>query len=170
MTSEHPRQRSGSPSQSSGRGRQHSAGRALLGLALLLGLSGPAPTAWALIPPIKVDIVDAGQLKLGQAQIYPNYIELEDAGGVSKGAVGVVMSQGRVQLFLVNAAQEHSLIGWAENHRLYNTKNTLVGYYYWTPIWSYVYDPKMKKVGQAQCLAYQGVCAAGVAGFLLGLL
>jgi len=57
-----------------------------------------------------------------------------------------------------------------EDYRLYNTEDQLVGYYYWTAIWSYVYDPQMKKVGQAQCLAYQGVCAAGIAGYLLGLL
>ncbi len=44
-----------------------------------------------------------------------------------------------------------------------------MGYYWWTAIWSYVYDPEMKKVGQAQCIAYQGLCAAGVAGYLLGL-
>jgi hypothetical protein len=32
-----------------------------------------------------------------------------------------------------------------------------------------VYDPKMKKAGEARCLAYQGVCAAAIAGYLLGL-
>jgi hypothetical protein len=127
--------------------------------------------AWAgLIPPLEVDILDPGEKVRGKALIYPNFIELQDPGGALRGAIGVVNVQGRVQLFLVRADDERKFIGWAENYRLYNTQDKLVGYYYWTPIMSYVYDPKMKKVGQAQCIAYQGVCAAGIAGFLLGLI
>ena len=147
---------------------------ALATLAIVI-LCVPPPTeqsnlAWAgLIPPIKVDIKDAGKKLRGQALIYPNFIELKDEGGNLRGAVGVVNVQGRVQLFLVRSNEERKFIGWAENYRLYNLQDKLVGYYYWTPIMSYVYDPKMKKVGEAQCIAYQGVCAAGIAGFLLGL-
>ncbi|MCH9045340.1 MAG: hypothetical protein IIA40_04455 [SAR324 cluster bacterium] len=138
-------------------------------VASLLIVLGPSLSA-SLIPPLKVDILDAQERKQGRALIYPNFIELTDLSGNLRGAIGVVMAQGRVQLFLVRSDQERRLIGWAENYRLYNTEDQLVGYYYWTAIWSYVYDPQMKKVGQAQCLAYQGVCAAGIAGYLLGLL
>jgi hypothetical protein len=123
-----------------------------------------------LIPPLKTPILDPQQKPLGEALVYPNFIELNGQDGALRGAIGVVVSQGRTLLFLVRADSERRFIGWAEDHRLYNTEDQLVGYYFWTPIWSYVYDPKMKKVGQAQCLAYQGVCAAGVAGYLLGLL
>lgn len=151
-------------------------GAMLLG-AVLGGLLPIAPVAaqdeaprQPLIPPLEADILDPAEEPLGRALIHPNFVELEAPGGELRGAVGVVMVQGRVQLFLVRADQERRFIGWAENHRLYNTEDQLVGYYFWTPIWSYVYDPQMNKVGQAQCLAYQGVCAAGVAGFLLGLL
>jgi hypothetical protein len=142
-------------------------------LALLLAslLAGAAPgRAASLIPPMKVDILDAGEKKQGLARVYPNFIELEDLSGSLRGAIGVVMVQGRVQLFLVRADEERRFIGWAENYRIFNSEDQLVGYYYWTPTWSYVYDPRMKKIGQAQCLAYQGVCAAGIAGYLLGLL
>lgn len=138
-------------------------------VASLLIVLGPSLSA-SLIPPLKVDILDAQERKQGRALIYPNFIELTDLSGNLRGAIGVVMAQGRVQLFLVRSDQERRLIGWAENYRLYNTEDQLVGYYFWTAIWSYVYDPQMKKVGQAQCLAYQGVCAAGIAGYLLGLL
>lgn len=138
-------------------------------VASLLIVLGPSLSA-SLIPPLEVDILDAQERKQGRALIYPNFIELTDLSGNLRGAIGVVMAQGRVQLFLVRSDQERRLIGWAENYRLYNTEDQLVGYYYWTAIWSYVYDPQMKKVGQAQCLAYQGVCAAGIAGYLLGLL
>lgn len=123
-----------------------------------------------LIPPMEVDILDAAERETGQALVYPNFIELKTPQGELRGAIGVVLVQGKVQLFLVRADAGRRFIGWAENFRLYNTEDKLVGFYFWTPIWSYVYDPNMKKVGQAQCLAYQGVCAAGIAGYLLGLL
>ena len=143
------------------------------GCWLLLGFTLPnlsPATEHYLIPPLKVDILDAEKRRQGRALVYPNFIELTDAQGEKKGAIGVVLVQGKAQLFLVRSGEEKKFIGWAENFRLFNTEDQLVGYYFWSPIWSYVYDPKMKKVGQAQCIAYQGVCAAGVAGFLLGLL
>lgn len=147
--------------------------RLLLSGLLLVGLIG---STWgghraeaSIIPPLEVDILDARESKVGKAFVYPNFIELQDRTGTPKGAIGIVMAQGRVQLFLVGANKERKLIGWAENRRLFNSEDKLVGYYYWTAIWNYVYDLKMKKVGQSQCLAYQGLCAAGVAGYLLGL-
>ena len=143
--------------------------QAMMVLMTAVLLLGGAPAGASIIPPLEVDILDAQESKLGKALVYPNFIELIDRSGVKKGAIGVVQAQGRVQLFLVAAGEERRLIGWAEKRRLYNAENKLVGFYYWTAIWSYVYDPKMKKVGQAQCLAYQGVCAAGIAGYLLGL-
>lgn len=149
-------------------------------LALLLALlpalllpPAPAPPraqSRPLIPPIQAEIVDPASKPLGTALIYPNFVEVLGLDGVQRGAIGVVMAQGRATLYLVRSDNERRFIGWAEDHKLYNTEDQLVGYYFWTPIWSYVYDPKMKKLGQAQCLAYQGVCAAGVAGYLLGLL
>jgi hypothetical protein len=144
--------------------------RRLLPILLLIALGAGLPAAEPLIPPLKTDILDPQEQRLGQALVYPNFVELIAPDGTQRGAIGVVMAQGRAQLFLVRADAERRFIGWAENYRLYNTEDQLVGFYFWTPIWSYVYDPKMKKLGQAQCLAYQGVCAAGVAGYLLGLL
>ncbi|HEX9842919.1 MAG TPA: hypothetical protein VGC20_09220, partial [bacterium] len=148
----------------------HETMRRLLPILLLIALGAGLPAAEPLIPPLKTDILDPQEQRLGQALVYPNFVELIAPDGTQRGAIGVVMAQGRAQLFLVRADAERRFIGWAENYRLYNTEDQLVGFYFWTPIWSYVYDPKMKKLGQAQCLAYQGVCAAGVAGYLLGLL
>jgi hypothetical protein len=141
---------------------------ALLGAIGLLAPGAPGPAALD-FPPLKVDILDARQQRTGRANVYLNYVELLDSAGVKKGAIGVVMTEGRVSLFLVQADESRKLIGWAEDHRLYTADNKLIGYYTWTPVWSYVYDEKLKKVGQAQCIAYQGVCAAGIAGYLLGL-
>ena len=121
------------------------------------------------VPPLPVDIESpTGEIK-GRALVYPNYIELNDADNRPRGAIGVLIAEGKARLFLVKANSERSLIGWAQEYRLFDAQDKLVGYYYWTPIWSYVYDPKMTKIGQARCIAYQGVCAAGVAGYLLGL-
>ena len=127
-------------------------------------------TAFGKYPPLPVDILNPSQQTIGKAEIFPNYIVLRDSANKRKGAIGVVMVEGRMRLFVVRADQSRLLVGWAENNRLFNVNGDLVGYYHWTPIWSYVYDKSMTKVGQAQCLAYQGVCAAGIAGYLLGLL
>jgi hypothetical protein len=132
-------------------------------------LAAPHPAQAVDLPPLKVEILDARKQRAGRANVYLNYVELLDNNGVKKGAIGVVLTEGRASLFLVQADESRKLIGFAEDHRLYDAQNKLVGYYAWTPIWSYVYDEKLKKVGEAQCIAYQGVCAAGIAGYLLGL-
>ena len=129
-----------------------------------------ASIVFAQIPPLSVDILNPSEQIIGKAEIFPNYIVLRDSTNRRKGAIGVVIVEGRLRLFLVRSDESRNLVGWAEEQRLFNAKGELVGYYHWTPIWSYVYDKSMKKVGQAQCLAYQGVCAAGIAGYLLGLL
>ena len=136
----------------------------------LWGLPGvPSAEEHYLIPPLKVDILDAGENSKGQALVYPSYIELTDSQGNLKGKIGVVVLQGKAQLYLIRANEERKFIGWAKNFRLYNSEDKLTGFYFWSPIWSFVYDPKMKFVGKAQCIAYQGLCAAAIAGFLLGL-
>jgi hypothetical protein len=145
-------------------------GMLLLGLAAFGAVLTGTGGAGAQVPPLKTEIRSAAGEVRGEARVFPNYIEVMDGIGAPRGAVGVVQVQGRVRLFLIQPNQERTLIGWAENHRLYNQKNELVGFYFWTPTFSYVYDPQMKKVGEARCLAYQGVCAAAIAGFLLGLL
>jgi len=147
--------------------------RGVLGVVVLAALAVGAAIAGAAfavtLPPLHVDILDAQQRKAGQAEVYLNYVELTDSAGVTRGAIGVIFIEGQARLFLVQRDGERKLAGWAENHKLYNAQGKLIGYYMWTAVWSYVYDEKLKKVGQAQCLAYQGVCAAGIAGYLLGL-
>jgi hypothetical protein len=145
-------------------------GPGLAWLAALAGFVGVCGAVFAVnLPPLQVDILDAQQRKAGLADVYLNYVEVADAAGVARGAIGVVLIEGQARLFLVQRDGQRRLVGWAENHKLFNAEGKLVGYYNWTAIWSYVYDASLKKVGQAQCLAYQGVCAAGIAGYLLGL-
>lgn len=142
---------------------------AAAGLAALTALALTGVAFALTLPPLQVDILDAQQHRTGRADVYLNYVEVADAAGLPRGAIGVVTVEGQARLFLVQSDGERKLVGWAEDHRLYAPDSKLIGYYVWTPIWSYVYDDKLKKVGQAQCIAYQGVCAAGVAGYLLGL-
>jgi len=139
-------------------------------LLLLIALMAVPTPLWAVgVPPVEAEIVDAAGQRRGTARVYPNYVEVDDGAGRERGRVGVVMMDGRAVLFTVSADEQRTLVGWARDHRLYDSEDELVGYYFWSPIRSYIYDPEMNKVGQAQCLAYQGVCAAGVAGYLLGL-
>lgn len=141
----------------------------LVALSVALGRGEPV-SAQTRIPPLKTAILaPTGEVR-GEARIYPDYIEVVDSTGAPRGAIGAVMVQGRLRLFLIKSDEPRTFLGWAEHHRLYNVKNELIGYYYWTPTFSYVYDPRMKKMGEARCLAYQGVCAAAIAGYLLGLL
>ena len=121
-------------------------------------------------PLLKAPIQNPAGQPMGEAHVYFNYVELFAPDGKLQGAIGVVMQEGRARLFVVGGDEARPLLGWAENQRVYDANGRLVGYYAHTPTWSYVYTPARKKVGQAQCLAYQGVCAAGVAGYLLGLL
>ena len=120
-------------------------------------------------PALSLDILDPAEKLVGRARIFPNFIELFDNAGKKMGVIGIVWVQGRTRLFVVRSDRKRTLVGWAEGHRLYDNKGILVGYYDWTPIWSYVFDKKMARLGKAQCLAYQGVCAAGVAAYLLKL-
>ena len=121
------------------------------------------------LPPLVIDVLDPNGKKVAQAELLPNYVTLVNSNRERLGAVGVVRVDGRLRLYLIGADGERSLLGWAAGHQLFNPENELVGYYNWTPIWAYVYGPNLEKMGSAQCLAYQGVCAAAVAGYLLGL-
>ena len=136
---------------------------------IIIFLLFPVSAAWAVIPPLPVDILGPSEKKIGIALIYSNFIEILDTNKNKLGAIGVVKIEGQVQLFLIKSDSKRRLVGYAENNRLFDDKGKLLGFYKWTPIWSYIYDKSMNKKGKAQCLAYQGVCAAGVAGFLLGL-
>lgn len=120
-------------------------------------------------PALSVDILDKDEKKVGRANIYFNFLEIFDNTERKVGVIGVVMVKGAYRLYMVGKDKDRSMVGWAKKNRLHDAKGELIGYYQWTPIWSYIYDKDLKKLGKAQCLAYQGVCAAAVAGYLSGL-
>ena len=120
--------------------------------------------------PIKTSILNAEEQKVGQALVYIDYVELLDLDGTSKGRLGFVNIKGGFQLFIVIDDGQQNLVGSAKNRRLYNKEGELLAHYDWTSFWSYVYAPDGTKIGEAKCIAFRGICAAGIASYLTGLL
>lgn len=120
--------------------------------------------------PIKTEILNPQKKVIGRANVYIDYVELLDPAGQPKGRVGFVKADGRFQLFVVRDGGKQEWVGRAANRRLYDTKGKLLALYDWTTFWVYVYTPEGEKLGQARCLSFRGICAAGVASYLTGLL
>ena len=139
--------------------------RLLLFSIFLLGL---AQDLFAL--PLKTTILSPDKKPLGLAQVYIDYIELQELDGTPVGRLGFVNIQGGFQMFVVRDDGKQSLVGSAKNRRLFDKDGKLIGHYDWTTFWSYVYAPDGKKLGKAKCIAFRGICAAGIASFLTGLL
>ena len=139
--------------------------RFLLFSILLLGLS---QELFAL--PLKTTILNPEKQVVGQALVYIDYVELLKLDGTPLGRLGFVNIQGGFQMFVVRDDRKQSLVGSAKNRRLYDKDGKLIGHYDWTTFWSYVYAPDGTKLGKAKCIAFRGICAAGIASFLTGLL
>ena len=120
--------------------------------------------------PIKTSILNHEKQVVGQALVYIDYVELLKLDGTSLGRLGFVNIQGGFQMFVVRDDGKQSLVGSAKNRRLYDKDGKLIGHYDWTTFWSYVYAPDGTKLGKAKCIAFRGICAAGIASFLTGLL
>ena len=136
----------------------------LLGI-LLLGLS---QKLFAL--PLKTTIVSPEKQPLGLALVYIDYVELQELDGTPRGRLGFVNIKGGFQMFVVRDDGQQNLVGSAKNRRLFDKEGKLIGHYDWTTFWSYVYAPDGTKLGKAKCIAFRGICAAGIASFLTGLL
>ena len=120
--------------------------------------------------PIKTSILNAEEQEVGQALVYIDYVELQDMEGTAKGRLGFVNIKGGFQLFVVIDDGQQNLVGSAKNRRIYNKDGKLLAHYDWTSFWSYVYAPDGTKIGEAKCIAFRGICAAGIASYLTGLL
>ena len=120
--------------------------------------------------PIKTSILNAEEQKVGQALVYIDYVELLDMDGAAKGRLGFVNIKGGFRLFVVIDDGQQNLVGSAKNRRLFNKDGELLAHYDWTTFWSYVYAPDGTKIGEAKCIAFRGICAAGIASYLTGLL
>jgi len=120
--------------------------------------------------PIKTSILNGEEKEVGKALVYIDYVELQDMEGTAKGRLGFVNIKGGFQLFVVIDDGQQNLVGSAKNKRLYNKEGELLAHYDWTSFWSYVYAPDGTKIGEAKCIAFRGICSAGIASYLTGLL
>ena len=120
--------------------------------------------------PIKTAILNSEEQVVGQALVYIDYVELQDMDGTAKGRLGFVNIKGGFQLFVVSDDGKQSLVGSAKNRRLYDKEGELLAHYDWTTFWTYVYAPDGTKIGEAKCIAFRGICDAGIATYLTGLL
>ena len=120
--------------------------------------------------PIKTSIMNAEEQKVGQALVFIDYVELQYTEGNAKGRLGFVNIKGGFQLFVVIDDGQQNLVGSSKNRKLYNNKGELLAHYDWTTFWSYVYAPDGTKIGEAKCIAFRGICSAGIASYLTGLL
>ena len=141
-----------------------------LRLILFFSITWLGVSANLIALPIKTAILNAGEKKIGQALVYIDYVELQDLDGTSKGRLGFVNIKGGFQLFVIKDDGQQNLVGSAKNRRLYNKDGELLAHYDWTTFWSYVYAPNGTKIGEAKCIAFRGICAAGIASYLTGLL
>ena len=139
--------------------------RLLLFSILLLGLT---QELFAL--PLKTTIINPEKQVVGQALVYIDYVELLKLDGTPLGRLGFVNIQGGFQMFVVRDDRKQSLVGSAKNRRLFDKDGKLICHYDWTTFWSYFYAPDGTKLGKAKCIAFRGICAAGIASFLTGLL
>ena len=120
--------------------------------------------------PLKTTILNPEKQPIGLALVYIDYVELQEMDGTPRGRLGFVNIQGGFQMFVVRDDGQQNLIGSAKNRRLFDKEGKLIGHYDWTTFWSYAYAPDGTKLGEAKCIAFRGICAAGIASFLTGLL
>jgi len=118
--------------------------------------------------PVKGEIFDKNDQPIGTAHVYPRYVEIFNTQEKIVGKVGVLVESGIAKLFFVGH-DENRPIGYATSDKIFNRQDKIVGTYFWTPTWSFVYNVDGKRAGKVKCIAWPRVCAAGVGGFLLNL-
>ncbi|MBF0353112.1 MAG: hypothetical protein HQM11_18930 [SAR324 cluster bacterium] len=127
-----------------------------------------AQTSHAL--PLKTEILNDKEQPVAKVLVYIDFVEILDMSDNLQGKVGIFNNQGNLELFIVKEDNLKSVVGRAFDRKLYDANDQLVGYYDWSTFWVYAYSPTGKKLGQAKCIAFRGVCAAGVATYLTELL
>ena len=120
--------------------------------------------------PLKTKILNLKEETVGLAHIYIDYVELLGKDETPKGRLSFANMRGLFHIYIVLDDGKQNIVGLAKNRQIFDNKNTLVGHYDWTTFWSYVYSPSGKKLGKAKCIAFRGICAAGIASYLTGLL
>ncbi len=119
--------------------------------------------------PVKGPIFDGDDKPFGTAHVYPRFVEIFNENESQVGRVGILVEEGIAKLFLVTNDQSSTLVGYATKGRIYNQNDRIIGSYFATPTWSFIYNLNGKRAGKVRCIAWPRVCAVGVGGFLLNL-
>ncbi len=119
--------------------------------------------------PVKGPIFDKDDKPFGTAHVYPRFVEVFNLDEVQVGRVGILMEEGIAKLFLVEHDKNSTLVGYATKGQIFNQNDKVIGTYFATSTWSFVYNVKGKRAGKVRCIAWQKVCAVGVGGYLLNL-
>ena len=119
--------------------------------------------------PVKGQIFNQSDQLIGTAHVYPRYVEIFNIREKMVGKVGVLVESGIAKLFIVGHDENRSMVGYATSDKIFNRQDKIVGSYFWTPTWSFVYGIDGKRAGKVKCIAWPRVCAAGVGGYLLNL-
>mgnify|MGYP001555483692 CR=1 FL=1 len=119
--------------------------------------------------PVKGEIFDGNDQPFGTAHVYPRYVEIINRENQQVGKVGVLIEEGIAKLFLVQQDERRSLVGYATAGKIYNQQDKVIGTYFYTPTWSFVYNTKGIRAGKVKCIAWPRVCVVGVGGYLLNL-
>lgn len=130
---------------------------------LPLGLAQGSPF------PIKGEIYDGQNQRIGTAHVYPRYVEIYDQSDQQLGRVGILVENGIARLFLVRGDNQRKIAGYASGGKIFNNEDQLMGTYFWTPTYSFVYHLDGSRAGRVKCIAWPRVCAVGVGGYLLKL-
>lgn len=118
---------------------------------------------------MKGPIFDRDGKPFGTAHVYPRFVEIFNKADQQVGKVGILVEEGLAKLFMVGHDKGRTLVGYASQGKIYNQNDQVVGTYFVTPTWSFVYDMKGKRAGKVKCIAWPRVCAVGVGGYLLHL-
>ena len=120
--------------------------------------------------PLKTKILNVKEETVGLAHIYIDYVELLGKDETLIGRLGFANIRGGFNIYVVLDDGKQNIVGSAKNRQIFDNQEKLVGHYDWTTFWSYVYSPSGEKLGKAKCIAFRGICAAGIASYLTGLL
>ena len=142
----------------------------LLSICLLWSLTVFSQSAFEIGPfPVKGQIYDHNDNPFGKAHVYPRFVEIFNSREEQVGKVGILIEEGIAKLFLVGQDESRSLVGYATRGQIFDQRDSVVGTYFVTPTWSFVYTTEGKRAGKVKCIAWPRVCAVGVGGYLLNL-
>ena len=74
--------------------------------------------------PVKGKISNGKNEIIGEAKIYPKYVEIFDLNNQQIGKVGIMVDKGLAKLFLVQSNKPPRLVGYASGGKLYNSKDS----------------------------------------------